>query len=136
MASWLKTADSNGSCCDCQPAVCDQCYTCPLELEYTNSGGGPDSSYIAFNVTISDLTIEQDTVIDIWFDFWGVLANELVIYADEVAMYDSTCVIGSDSAHVTIPAGTTSVRYYLQGSCNAPQGTTDLWSVIIQCFSP
>ena len=104
---------------------------CPMALGL--SGSGPDAAYTAIDREVRQLCLTAAVTLHISWDFFGLLADHLQVLADGVVKYDTLCATGAGSGTAVIPAGTSIVSIQLAGSCNAPQGATDLWSVTITC---
>lgn len=115
------------------PSGCSDNACCPYALSRT--GTGPDAAYTALDITISDLCFPTSKTINVTYDHWSALADQVVItaYPSGTTVFSTTCTTGSGSGSGTIPSGTTSLNYHVYGSCNAPQGTTDQWSLTVDC---
>lgn len=87
--------------------------------------------YTALDQTFTNLCFPTSGAMAVYWDFFGFCTNQLRIYADGTLIHDSYCVNTSGSTVVTIPAGTTSIRYLIEGGCSAPLPCTDQWSLTV-----
>lgn len=105
---------------------------CPFD--YHASGSGPDSPYQAAFQQIRDMCVATNVALNIGWDFGSTCANDLIVCANNTIILNTGCVTGSGgAAGVIVPAGTTKFTIYVAGACNAPSGSTDIWSVDIFC---
>ena len=123
MAKWLKMSTCRGNAA----TVC-----CPYGLDSYGTAYGPDYYYTAHDETISGLCFPASKNINISMFAFYLVRNEILIIANGVTIYDSGWFLEGLSVTVTIPAGTTTLRYLILGQGNSPPDA-DQWSITLTC---
>ena len=118
-----------GSCGVCQSCVRDN--PCASRDEFCTVGVSELGTDVGYDETFDgtcDFTSARD--IDLDFEAWNH-NSQLIIYANGVSIYDSGCIIGHPLVTVTVPGGTTSLRFLVVVNCAGGAGGS--WDLFVQC---
>lgn len=121
---WNYGLQNWSASCICKPE-------CPYEL--ANSGGeAAPLNYVADHQIRENLCSSVDVDMVFTWNSFGVLPNDFTVATESTTIYNTGCVLGSGSANITIPAGSSLIQVLVVGNCAGVSGD-DLYSYSLLC---